>query len=231
MRKIAQVVLVPALLLAATGCPKKNATGSADAAPEGGATAAVVDAGPETTNEAVVTRYPDDEKSIDRADATVKIAKTNALTAVPKGDVITSLAKGDLVTQLALHGGYYLVIFPDPKDPTHKLMGWVPKQAFDDTVYVPTKRVMPTCAAGQLLVTNALSPFMPRCAKHCTKSADCDSKMCDSVIALDAKSGAPLEGQSQYVQACEPVAPVTAPTTTGVTSAVVPPKVDAGAKH
>lgn len=208
-------VLLPLLVLVA-GCPKNKGADASDAAVEGGASVAVVDAGPETTNEAQVTRYPDDEKSMDRADATIKIVKTNALTAVPKGDVITSLQKGDAVTQLALHGGYYLVVFADPKDGAKKLSGWVAKQAFDDTVYAPTKRQMPSCAAGSLLVTNALSPFMPRCAKHCTKGAECDSKMCDSVIQLDPKTGTPLEGQNQYVQACE---------------AALPPKADAGAKH
>jgi len=229
MKKVTAIALVPFMLMLA-GCPKKGGAGSADAAAEGGAVAAVVDAGPETTNEANVTRYPDDEKAMDRTDTTIKVAKTNALTAVPKGDVVTSLAKGDSVTQITLHGGYYLVIFPDPKDASKKLMGWVPKQSFDDMVYVPTKRVMPTCGAGQILVTNALSPFMPRCAKHCTKSTDCDSKMCDSVVAIDAKSGAPLEGASQYVQACEAAVPGTTPGTgpTAPGTAILPSRPDAG---
>jgi hypothetical protein len=222
------IVLVPLLMILA-GCPKKKGADASDAASEAGPVA-VVDAGPETTNEAQVTRYADDEKPVDRADATVKIAKTNALTAVPRGDVITSLKKGDAVTQLALHGGYYLVIFADPKDPTKKLSGWVPKQAFDDATYVPVKRQMPACAAGTLLVTNSLSPLMPRCAKPCTKSSECDSKMCDSVIQLDPKTGAPAgAGSNQYVQACEAVVPVSAPPS--ATGAVVLPKADAGAKH
>jgi hypothetical protein len=227
MKKAHALVLVPLLVILA-GCPKKS-TGAADAAPEAGPVA-VVDAGPETTNEAQVTRYPDDEKPMDRADATVKIAKVNAIAAVPKGDVVASLKKGDAVTQLALHTGYYLVIFADPKDASKKLSGWVVKQAFDDVTYVPTKRQMPSCAAGTILVTNALSPLMPRCAKQCTKAAECDSKMCDSVIQLDPKTGGPLgEGSNQYVQACEAVAPVSAPADAG--ALVVAPKVDAGVKH
>lgn len=212
-----------------TGCHKKG-TDAADAAAEAGAVAAVVDAGPETTNEAQVTRYKDDEKSMDRADATVKVAKTNAITAVPMGAVITSLTKGDAVTELALHNGYYLVIFADPKDPTKKLMGWVVKQAFDDATYVPAKKTMPACAAGGILVTNALSPFMPRCTTHCTKGADCASKMCDSVVQLDPKTGAPVgEGSAQYTQACEAVIAPPPPTPSSAPTAATP-KVDAG-KH
>ncbi len=222
------VFLGLAAMLAA--CPKKG-TDAADAAAEAGAGAAVVDAGPETTNEAQITRYTDDEKSMDRADATVKIAKTNAITAVPKGDVVTSLKKGDAVTQVVLHNGYYLVTFADPKDPTKKLMGWVAKQAFDDATYVPAKKTMPACAAGGILVTNALSPFMPRCTTHCTKDADCTSKMCDSVVQLDPKTGAPIgEGSAQYTQACEAAIAPPPPTPSTAPTPSTTPKVDAG-KH
>ena len=190
-----------AIILSLTACPKKNADDPNDGGGDGAATAQV-DAGPETTNEAAVTRYPD-EAPIDHTAATVKVAKTNVLKAVPKGDVIATLKKGDDVAQVSEHNGYYRVVFPDPKDPTKKLGGWVVKFAFDDPP-VAVKAPLPKCTGeGTTLVSDKSKPIVPRCTIFCTEDTDCPSGKCDSALILDSKGNpAVVNGDTHFMSVC-----------------------------
>ncbi len=218
--QIAASLLLLPLLALVTGCPKKG-SGDADAAAEAGAVA-VVDAGPETTNAAQITHYPD-EAMVDRISATVKVTTTSALTAVPKGTVIAALKKGDTVTQVSEHNGYFLVVFSDPKDATKKLQGWVVKFAFDEPVAVPKKKPkVPDCGSmsNVFLVTKALSPFVPHCAPACTEDSDCASKSCISVVRLQP-DGSTVEGQMGFAQVCDEPAPGAAAVDAGAKPAAV----------
>ncbi len=164
------------------GCPKKSGD-AGDASAE--AAVAVVDAGPEATNAAQITHYPD-ERAIDHESATVKTAKTNAQKAVPKGDLVATLKAGDSVTQVSEHNGYFLVLFPDPADATKKIEGWVSKFAFMDPP-VAHKAKIPTCGDGLHLVSDKVSPLNLRCSKICVDDSDCPSGKCEAAITIDEK--------------------------------------------
>jgi hypothetical protein len=187
-------------MLVLTGCPKK-AGDSGDASAEGGATAAV-DAGPEASNEADITRYPD-EVAIDHTAATIKTPKANVLKATPKGDIVTALKKGDTVTELGEHNGYYRIVFADPKDASKKLEGWVVKFAFDDPP-VAQKRPVPKCTgASAIMVSDKPKPIVPRCSIFCADDKDCPSGKCDSALILNDKGEpAVVNGDTHFESVC-----------------------------
>jgi hypothetical protein len=188
--KLATLAPLALSALALVACDKllhNNAAAGADAATDA-AVVAVVDAGPETANEAKVTRYPD-ERKLEHEPATVKPAKVIALAAVPKGDTVATLKSGDAVEQVAEHNGYYLSVFADPADGSKKLMGWTQKFAFTDPPQAK-KVPIPKCAQGEDLVSDKAQPLVPRCAKECGDDAECPSHNCELALMLDSK-GAP----------------------------------------
>lgn len=193
---------IGALVLTLTACPKKNAGDGGDGGGDDDAATAQVDAGPETTNEAAVTRYPD-EQVIDHTTATVKAAKATVLKAVPKGDVIATLKKGDDAVEVSEHNGYYRVVFPDPKDPTKKLGGWVVKFAFEDPP-IPKKAPLPKCnGENTTLVSDKSNPIVPRCTIFCAEDAECPSGSCESALILDPKGQpAVVNGETHFMSVC-----------------------------
>ncbi len=126
-------IAVPAVASTLLACSMLKKPGAADAGADGGgeATAAVpVEAGPaEAVNESELTRYPD-EKPVDHATLTAEAGGNLRTQAGPGGDLVIVLKHGTEVQKVAEHGGYYLVIADDPKDPTRKLMGWAAESAF-----------------------------------------------------------------------------------------------------
>ena len=193
-------LVLPLCLLPLLGCPRKGGNGAADASADAGPVA-VVDAGPEASNEAKLSHYAD-ERAIDHESATVKSTKALALTAVPKGDVVGTLKAGDSVTEVSEHNGYFLVLFPDPSAASRKLGGWVQKFAFMDAP-LPHKAKLPKCTDGQFLVSDKVSPLQPRCSKICVDDADCPSAKCETAIHLDDKGNAnSINGVTEAVPVC-----------------------------
>jgi hypothetical protein len=94
----------------------------------------------EAVNASEMTRYPD-EKPIDHAPLTVAEQSANLRTqAGTGGDLVVVLKKGTEVQKLAEHERFYLVLADDPKESSHKLMGWVSESAFESG---PSRRAEP----------------------------------------------------------------------------------------
>ena len=169
--------------------------------------AAVVDAGPEATNEAEIARYSD-ERTIDHEQAEIKVPKATLLKAVPKGAVVLSLKKGDKVSWVAEHNGYYRVTTDDPKDGSKKLMGWVVQFAFEEPPPPPKKIPVPKCASEELLASLSPRHIVPFCTKLCAEDSECPSKSCSSSLILDDK-GQPaiINGDTHIETVCVPKEP------------------------
>lgn len=133
-------------------CSKGDA-GGGDAAGEAAApVVAVVDAAPPPAvepvpkNAAKIGRFPNEtklgmEKEKLQADHTV------ARESPAGGTFVLVLKKDTEVTKIASRGDYFLVAFPDPKDPSGApLFGWINKSGFTPTP-PPPKGV---CAKGQV---------------------------------------------------------------------------------
>lgn len=82
---------------------------------------------------------------------------------------------------------------------------------------------VPTCAKGQVMGTEALSPFTPFCAAPCKTNADCKGNTaCEPVNAL-APDGTIAKSGPELIKVCVPSFPAT-PTTkaSGAPSAAAP---------
>jgi hypothetical protein len=122
------------------GCPKKP--GASDAGPGDAAVAsasAVAEAAAPApavgTNDADVTKYPD--QNPDNQDAlTARYAGSARTEASTTGGKLVAVVKaGTAATRIADHEGFDLVVFPDPSDATKMLEGWVAQSVFGS---VPT---------------------------------------------------------------------------------------------
>jgi hypothetical protein len=126
---------------------------------------------PLATNEADVTRYPD-EKKIDPpvTKKTVANSYNVRIGADGKTKAVTALAKDVEVTQIAERGGHFLVTFANPKNKSETLMGWIYKAAFEES--------KGGCPAGEVMIDYpATGPF---CGKKCKADKDCPAgHMCD----------------------------------------------------
>jgi hypothetical protein len=130
---MAVVVMAGALV----ACPLKMPGSGSDAGQDAAGEASVADiappeAGPaaEAINASEMTRYPD-EKPVDHAPITAEAGGNMRTQAGSGGDLVMILRHGTEVEKLAEHGGYYLVLADDAKDPSKKLMGWVAESAFN----------------------------------------------------------------------------------------------------
>ena len=112
---------------------------------------------------------------------------------------MATLRPGGDVHKMAEYQGSYLVTFPDPKDASQTMMGWIGKEAF--TVWVPRDGgVKPdaaapvvdagppkaTCAAGQVAVILSRDPV---CKKRCARDADCKGGAAGSCVPANAAAG------------------------------------------
>jgi len=200
--------LVPAFVLAgvavlAVGCRKK-VDATTDAGDEAGAAAsgAVDAAAAEATNEADITRFPDETK-VDKVVAATEANLTNVRKAPVNGAIITTVPKNTNVTELAQKDKAFLVTFDDPKNASQKLMGWISKDAF-----TPTANRKPTvtnpCPAGQqlLLADQDFCGHVCKVAKDCPAGQGCVGKA--SVFGLDGKVGETVSTCSFRVDAGAP---------------------------
>ena len=103
----------------------KDADGGAEAslvgaaAADAGATGSVVTA----SNVGEIATFGDQQKMDGVAELT---GPAIARRAPPAGDVVTTLARGAQVTEMALHEGWVLVTFSNPRG-SDTLMGWIPE--------------------------------------------------------------------------------------------------------
>lgn len=211
MRKLVLLSgLLPCLLLVA-GCPKKG--GDADAAaeaaaPDPDATAATPPPSappvPEAKNKADVARFQNETAVADdeAKPANVVYAKTS-----PKsGSIVATLKPGTDIHKHAEYQDCFLVTFPDPKDPSTTLMGWIEKSSFtyiapkaapkdasagdaapaDAGAPAPVDAGPPKCAANEALV--ALSPTNTVCKKKCKDDKECTKGPCSTATAAANKA-------------------------------------------
>jgi hypothetical protein len=199
MRKLILLfAFVPCAVILA-GCPKKD--GAADAAAEAAAetpSAAAADAAaptaaPAAKNEKDIARFPSGETAI--ANETAKILSYTVARTQPRGGGNVGSPKiGGDVTKIASYNDVFLIVFPDPKDATSNLMGWVGKEAFVvtitdasiDRIVVDAAKPL-TCGAGLALVTLGGDPI---CKKTCKTDKDCKNPTAGACGVAAAATGA-----------------------------------------
>jgi hypothetical protein len=113
------------------GCPPKKP--GDDAGADGAASASAVPEAapaPVAANDSDVTKYPDQGNDY-MAPLTVRMtANTRTEASSTAGKVVGQIKAGETVDEVADHGGFDLVVFPDPSDATRKLEGWAPHTIF-----------------------------------------------------------------------------------------------------
>ncbi len=162
------------------GCPKKAGDGT-DAGDEA-AVAVVVDAAPAAPvakNVNDVARFPAEKPLTDDTQKTVDLF-ASAKTGCKSGNQVALVKAGTDPFKIAEFQDCILVTFPDPKDASSTLMGWIPKDAFtrvtviadagakvDAAVAATTLK----CSAGQEAIV--FIGQSPTCRKKCTVDKDC----------------------------------------------------------
>lgn len=202
MRKLILLCsFLPCVVLLA-GCPKKGDTG-ADAAAEAAATPAEASAdlgeggempaAPSAKNEKDIARFPGETKV---ANEPAKILSYAVVRASPRAGANVAVPHvGSDVTKIAQYNDAFLIVFPDPKDASSSLMGWVGKEAFVATItdasvnhlVVDASKPL-TCGAGLALVT--LGGAEPVCKKTCKTDKDCKTPTAGACGVAAAATGA-----------------------------------------
>jgi hypothetical protein len=178
MRKLVLLSgLLPCLLLLA-GCPKKD--GDADAAAEAAAPdpdAAVVTAPaeapvvPDAKNKADVARFQNEVAVTD--DEARPAAFVSARTSPKSGAVVASLKPGTDIHKHAEYQDCFLVSFPDPKDASTTLMGWIEKSSF--TYVAPKTRARRTRRQATLRPSMRAPPRRSTPARRSARRTRCSS--------------------------------------------------------
>jgi hypothetical protein len=157
-----------------------SASASASAAPS----ASVAPAAPVAANDADVTHYPDQVAGTNETLTTRMTVAARTEASATGGKLVTEVRAGTATQKLADHEGYELVTFPDPKDSSQTLEGWINKTAF---AYVPVPVVhdggpgpAPACTAGPSDIHqtngNCAAPYAKcgaGCRLQCSKDSDC----------------------------------------------------------
>lgn len=203
-------ILLPCVAVLA-GCPKKK-TDDADAGDaEVEAAAAVVDAAPAAPaapvakNAADIARFPAGEKALVDDDQKTIDLFAQARTGPKQGPVVALVKAGTDPFKIAEFQESVLITFPDPKDATVTLMGWVSKDAFirnttivdaglkdaaKDATAAVDAAVPATglkCAAGQEAVDNIGASTV--CRKKCTADKDCKTPSAGACAVARTSAG------------------------------------------
>ena len=101
--------------------------------------------------------------------AKIADAHATARNSVPGGTVVASLRQGEEVVQIAEHGKFVLCTFPDPKDATKRLEGWVADEAFKAGPTPPLPKTA-TCPGTQVHLISDENVF---CGDVCKEDKDC----------------------------------------------------------
>jgi hypothetical protein len=187
MRKLfLYCALVPCVAML-VGCPKKKDDGSdaGDAEVEAAAAVDAAPAAPAAKNVNDVARFPAEKPLTDDDQKTIDLF-TSVKTGCKSGAQVALMKAGTDPFKIAEFQDCMLVTFPDPKDATVTLMGWIPKEAFtrvtvfdagikdagkDATVDAAVATGPLKCAAGQEAIVNIGKD--PICRKKCTTEKDC----------------------------------------------------------
>jgi hypothetical protein len=190
------------------GCPKKKDDGSDAGDAEVEAAAAVVDAAPAAPvakNVNDVARFPAEKPLTDDDQKTVDLF-TSVKTGCRSGAQVALMKAGTDPFKIAEFQDCMLVTFPDPKDATVTLMGWIPKEAFtrvtivdagskdsgkDATVDAAVDAAVAAgplkCPAGQEAIVNIGRD--PLCRKKCTTDKDCKTATAGACAAGSTVAG------------------------------------------
>jgi hypothetical protein len=129
-----QWAIVSSLSVALLGCPgllkKKGEDAGEDAGPAASASAEAAAPVAVASNDSDVTHYPDQAAANNETLTTRMMAAARTEASATGGKLVAELKAGTQATKLADHEGFDLVVFPDPKDATNKLEGWVHGAAF-----------------------------------------------------------------------------------------------------
>jgi hypothetical protein len=188
------------------GCHKKQA--ATDAGPDDAAVAAAeTGPAPLASNEASVTRYPD-ESAINNMPQTTRWTVANVRTQASNtaGDMVAALKSGTEVTKIAEEKTFFLVTFPDPNDASKKDMGWVSQAVF--TPEPAHKHVPLHCTGGQVPIL--LQVGEETCMTTCTQDSNCPKgNVCNGAGVL-SNNGAPGASTKFCGPSAGPATPTTA---------------------
>jgi hypothetical protein len=127
----------------------------------------------------------------------------------PRGDQVQVLGTGTTVNVVAKRADYDLILYPDPKDTTKRLAGWVYKDAVDAANWPPIAATSKTKSPGAAQERKSLcEPGESElrsagelCARTCTKDAECTNLpggLCDGVAYSLNKDGSTATTMTRY---------------------------------
>lgn len=126
--------IVASLSVALLGCPnllkKKGEDAGEDAGPAASASAEAAAPNAAGSNDSEVTHYPGQNAGNNETLTTRMMVAARTEASTTGGKLVAELRAGTQTQKLADHEGFDLVVFPDPKDATNKLEGWVHATAF-----------------------------------------------------------------------------------------------------
>jgi hypothetical protein len=152
-------------------------------------------------NKDKVRQYPDEIRFSPARPAKLITGFSTAVRGEPSGESISTVETKENVSEVARDpkGNYYLIVYPDPKDESKQLAGWVYRSALENVAWsesVPsTTKIANTmaskldCAKGQAHVRTDRD----FCAKTCKDDKGCDKdkgEICDGVaFEVNEKNG------------------------------------------
>jgi glucose/arabinose dehydrogenase len=138
-------------------------------------------------NRANVKTYPDETTFTPPRPAQLITGFGSEVRESPMGDTLATVETTEQVNEVARDkkGDYYLILYPDPANPSKKLAGWVYKDALENTSWAAsgTSGAAATTPATTKLDCAKASPGQAHmrtdhdfCAKPCTSDSACDTK-------------------------------------------------------
>ena len=144
-------------------------------------------------NKEQVKQYADEYHFTPARPAKMVTGFSTQVRSAPSGDAITTVETVDNVTEVArdAKGNYYLVLYPDPKDATKQLAGWVYRGALENTAWSqttpPSGKALATTQGAKLACERGqvhLRTDRDFCAKSCKDDKGCDkdkAEICDGL--------------------------------------------------
>lgn len=196
-----QWAIVSSMSVALLGCPgmlkKKGEDAGGDAGPAASASAPAEAAAPVAvaSNDSDVTHYPDQTAANNETITTRMNAPARTEASYTGGKLVAEVRAGTPATKLADHEGFDLVVFPDPKDATQKLEGWVHASAFGAVAPVPVHVVdgggaPPAACKPQPLNIHQNNGNCPasyaKCAAGCRLTCKADADCCSPGVTCQS---------------------------------------------
>jgi hypothetical protein len=153
-------------------------------------TGGVANVGPlaKAANRDEVKELPDEVRIDPEKEARIASGFQAPVRSAPDGDVISTIDPADHATEIARDpkGDHYLVIFPDPKDASKKLAGWVFRDAVENDSWATTPAASNegasklACGKGEV----HLRTDHDFCGKSCKDDSVCNraaGELCDGL--------------------------------------------------